>query len=259
DMDEAVAERLEEITVDVDTVEVTELADELAAAKTRPLPSTKGERVAAGRFDYSSSLSVQGNEMEMEVERRIAHSEEEGRKLLEITSTTSSAMGSGSDRFVLDADSLRPVRREAEQGPATISVEFGRDAVTGEINANGQQMPIEIDLDAPAFGGEAALEVAILGLPLSEDYSHPLRFAEVGMQQRVRYFRLDVDGRETVNVPAGEFEAWRIDLSALDDEGGDLTLWVSADAPRKVLRAEGKLPAAMGGGEYTTVLTATGE
>ena len=258
DMEDEVAERLKEITVDVDTVEVTELADELAAAKTLPLPNSDADKIDTGSFSYVTTLNIQGNEMEMQVTRRIAPEDGEDGETLAITSDMSSNMGAASDHFVLDGKSLRPISRKLAQGPATIDVEYGSRQVTGTIKAQ-QEIPIDIELDAPVYGGEAALEAVILGLPLEEGYSSPVRIAEVGMQQRVRYFTISVAGRESIEVPAGEYDAWKVNLEAIDGEGGDLTMWVSAEPPRKVLRAEGKLPAQMGGGDYKTELTGVGE
>src|SRR5699024_3109356 len=97
--------------------------------------------------------------------------------------------------------------------------------------------------DAPVYGGDAALEAVILGLPLDADYSTPIRIAEVGLQQRVRFFRLSVAGEESVAVPAGEYPAWKVNLEALDGEGGDMTLWASTETPRTMLKVEGRLPA----------------
>ena len=51
--------------------------------------------------------------------------------------------------------------------------------------------------------------------------------------------------------------AWRVKLSALDDEGGDQVVWVHSDSPWQIIRVEGRLPPQMGGAEFTTELTAT--
>jgi len=258
EMEDDIAERLEAITVDVGSVELPQPAGELDAARTLPLPTADSDRVATGQFSYLTRLELQGNEFEMQAERSIRRASEEGGEQLVITTETSSAMGAATDRFVLDGDSLRPISRSLSQGPATIEVEFDSRRVSGTISA-GQDIPIDIELDAPVYGGDAALEAVILGLPLEEGFRAPVRFAEVGVQQRVRYFVIRVQGRESIEVPAGSFEAWKVGLEALDGEGGDMTMWVSAEAPRMVLRAEGKLPPQMGGGSYGTELTATGE
>jgi hypothetical protein len=60
-----------------------------------------------------------------------------------------------------------------------------------------------IELEAPVFGSDAALEATLAGMSLQEGFQTPVRYAEVGMQQRVRFFQLKVDGAETVEVPAG--------------------------------------------------------
>ncbi|NBB91989.1 MAG: alpha/beta fold hydrolase [Gammaproteobacteria bacterium] len=257
DMEEAVAERLAAITVDIDSVELPELADELNAARTLPLPTADPNAVAMGQFAFRTQLNLQGNELVMESERSVAREQLDEREVIVIESDSSSPMGQASDRIVVEADTLRPISRNLSQGPATIEVEYGSRAVTGKISA-GQDVPIDIELDAPVYGGDAALEAVVLGLPLETGYRTPIRFAEVGMQQRVRYFDIRVAGRETIEVPAGEFEAWRLELEPLDGESGAMTMWVSVETPRKMLRAEGRLPPQAGGAEYVTELTRIG-
>jgi hypothetical protein len=256
-MEDHIAQRLADITVEVASVELPDLADELAAARTRPLPSIDADRVKPGRFEYVTRLSIQGNDIEIPAKREIAHSELDGRAVIEVTSKSSSPMGEATDRQVVDAGTLRPISRRAEQGPATISADFDSRRVSGQIDAGAQQIPIDIELEAPIYGGEAALELVLTALPLAEGYRTPIRFAEIGMQQRVRHFNLAVTGQESVDVEAGTFEAWRVELSALDDEGGDRVVWVHSDSPWQIIRVEGRLPPQMGGAEFTTELTAT--
>ena len=257
DMADNIRERLANITVDVDTVELPDLADELAAARTRPLPPVEADRIEPGRFEYVTRLTIQGSDMEIPATREIKRTELDGRNVFEIVSTSSSPMGDATDRQLVDARTLRPIQRRAEQGPATISIDFDSRRVSGEIDAGTQQIPIDIELDAPIYGGEAALEVVLSALPLAEGYRTPIRFTEIGMQQRVRYFNLAVTERETIEVDAGSFGTWRVELSALDDEGGDQVIWVNSDSPFQVIRVEGNLPPEMGGASFTTELTAS--
>ncbi|MFU8832852.1 MAG: alpha/beta fold hydrolase, partial [Wenzhouxiangella sp.] len=222
-MDEEIAERLANITVDIDSVEVTDLADELAAARTRPLPVVDASQIAAGKFGYLTKLSVQGNELEIQSSRQIKRTEDDGDARLELITESTSPMGEISDRYVLDGNTLRPIERKVRQGPVTIDVAYDSRQVTGNIDAGTQQMPIDISLDAPAFGGDAGLEAALMGMPLQADYRTPLRFIEVSMNQRVRFFQAEVHPVDTIDVPAGTFEAWRVELAPLDDEGGRQT------------------------------------
>ena len=102
---------------------------------------------------------------------------------------------------------------------------------------------------------EAGLQMAIAAMPLAPGYRTTLRTAETGMQQRIRYWSLQVAGEESVTVPAGTFQTYKVVVEPIDDEGGGMTFWVSKDAPRVIVKGEAKLPAMMGGGTATSVLT----
>jgi hypothetical protein len=162
-------------------------------------------------------------------------------------------MGSATDIYILDPESLLPERRDVSQGPATIEVEYGASEVTGVIRA-GQEMPISLALDAPAFGADAALETAVMAMPLEADYRTTVRAIEIGMQQRVRYHTVAVEQSESVTVPAGEFEVWKVAVEPIDGEGGGQTLWVKRGPPRVVVKSETLLPPQMGGAKVSAEL-----
>lgn len=254
DMDPDIEQRLDEITVDVASVETPEPATGLDSARTAPLPRVDSDHIRMGTLEYRSSLAIQGQTMEINTTRTFAKDDEDGEPVIRVSSSSEGPMGGSEDLFVLEADSLRPIRREATQGQATVEVEYGSQRVSGAIKAGPQEIPIDISLDAPVFGGESALDAVLTALSLETGYGDTLRLAEVGMQQRVRIFRVEAAGKETIEVPAGEFEAWKVQLTAMDDEGGDQTVWITIETPRMLLKSQGKLPAQMGGGEVSTVL-----
>ena len=255
DMPEEVAERLAAITVDIDTVEMPALAGELDTARTLPLPPVDPELLALGRFRYVTTINMGGQELSIEAERLIEQIEENGTPRLRIHSTSQTPMGEISDELLLQPGSLRPIQRRVQQAGATIEVDFDSRAFTGAIQAGGQVIPINVELEAPIFAGESGFEAVLASLRLGEGYRTSIRVAEVGAQQRVRFFSVQVDGSETVEVPAGSFEAWRVDIRALDGEGGDQTVWLDKDGSRTTIKTEGRLPPQMGGMAYTTVLT----
>lgn len=257
-MDDEIAARLTAMTVDIDSVELSEPNPDLEQAHTAALPAVDGALVADGLSTYTTTLEIQGNEVVMEAERHIHREADESGERLVIDTETRSAMGSASDRVVVDAHSLAPISRHLTQGPVSIELNYQPDRISGTIQA-GTEVPINIDLDAPVFGSDAALEAALLGLPLESGYSTTLRFTEIGVQQRVRYFSLRVADQESLDLAGGSRTAWPISLEALDGEGGDMQVWVSVATPRQMLRIEGSLPAQMGGGSYHTELTGTGE
>ena len=252
-MAEDIAERLEKITVDVESVEEPRRATGLDAARTTPLPPVAADRIRTGKAQYSATLKMSGQEMAISSTREIARRETEDGPVVEIVSSSEGPMGSGTDRYVLEAGSMLPIERRVEQGPATIEVNYGAESVTGTIRA-GQEIPINVKLDAPAFGADGALETTILGLALDADYRTTVRAVEIGMQQRVRYHSVEVLGAETVTVPAGEFETWKVQVEPIDDEGGGQTLWITREPPRIMVRAETTLPPQMGGATVSSQL-----
>jgi len=255
EMPDEVAERLAAITVDVDAVEMPALAGELDTARTLPLPPVDPAQLALGRFSYRTTIDMAGQELSIEAERVTEQIEVDGTPRLRIHSTSQTPMGEISDELLLQPNSLRPIQRRVQQPGATIEVDFDARAFTGAIQAGGQTIPINVELDAPIFAGDSGFEAVLASMRLGEGYRTSIRVAEVGAQQRVRFFSVQVEASETIEVPAGSFETWRVNIRALDGEGGDQTVWLDRDPARTTIKAEGRLSPQMGGMAYTTVLT----
>jgi dipeptidyl aminopeptidase/acylaminoacyl peptidase len=255
DMPADIAAKLASITVDPTKVEKPKVATALDAARTNPLPVVDVSRLAPGTLSYTTTLNLPGGRtMAIDGKRVVARATVDGNAVYRVTSTATTPMGEASDVVVVDATSLRPVSRLAKQGPATVEIKYGDKAVTGEINAGAQKMPINVALDAPVFGDEAALELAISSMPLTNGYRTTIRTVEAGMQQRVRYWSVNV-AEDSVTVPAGTFQTYKVTLDPIDNEGGGTTYWVTKDSPRYIVRGEAKLPPMMGGGTAVSELT----
>lgn len=252
DMSDEIAARLAAITVDPASVHAPRPSVDLEAARSSALPPSSASRIALGQFQYDTRLDMSGHVFEMQMARDL-RLDDSGEQLI-ITSDTTSSMGAAGDQIFLTSEGLLPIRRTMAQGPVAMEIHYQPDQVTGSISGAGE-LPIALTLDAPVFGEDAGLEGAILGLELNEQFSAALRIVEYLPTQRVRYFRLEADGRETLQLGEHEIEARRLQLQALDGEGGDMTLWVSAELPRVLLRTAGRLPAQMGGGSYVTELS----
>ena len=103
-----------------------------------------------------------------------------------------------------------------------------RSQATGKMEVAGGQIPISVTFDTPLFaeGPSAAHSIALL--PLAEGYTTTYYNLEVG-SQRVAPVRLRVVASETVTVPAGTFDTFKVEYGA---EGGTTqsTLWVAKES-----------------------------
>ena len=255
DVPDEIARQLESITVDVQSVELPDTSL-TSGAMTAPLPGSDGSKIRGGQAQYAATLTVQGQEIEMESERTIRAATLEGEDVWQVVDVTETPAVSVRDTVVVDRETLLPLRRSAG-GMIAVRLDYGESAITGEVGAGGQTSPIETALEVPVAGDGPGLELFLMGLPLEEGYEATLRSYDV-QTQRVRPFKLRVTGTQTVEVPAGAFETLALELEPLDGEGGGATLHVKREAPHTLVRGRYRLPPAMGGGTMETELASMG-
>jgi len=249
-----IEERIATLTVDIDTVEMPMVPQGFEMAKTSPLPVPDVTSLKPSRVGYVTEVTRStGEVMTIESTRELATDTLDEREVWRVAALASLPQGDVSDVYYLDATDLGPLRREVRQGPASVDLDFSDETVTGLINMGGREMPIDVTLDAPVLGNDAALETVLCQLPLESGYTTAVRTFDP-RSQKVRVFSFEVTGEETVEVEAGTFETWKATMTALDDQGGDGTLWLSKSKPGFKVRSEFQLPAMMGGGTISTRL-----
>ncbi len=244
-----VADRIAALTVDVSTVEMPLVHEKRELAATAPLPVPDAGLVAPVTLTYRSRITLpRGREMIFDGTKSIARDELEGEPVWRVEVTLTMPMGQATDVFMLDATSLRPIRRTVKQGPISVELAYGDTRITGTMSLPGQETSIDVKLEAPVFGGDAALEAVLGALPLTWGYQTTLRTFDV-QTQKVRTWSFEVTGPETLETEAGSFDCFKTQLTALDGDGGDGTLWFTTEPSRVIVRSEISLPPAMGGGQ----------
>lgn len=236
-----VTQRLGEITVDVKTVEMPKRVS--AAAVT--VPKTAAD-LAPGTSKYKVAIALGEQSIGMDVTREIV---EDGATWI-VSETANGPMGEIKDRSVLTKGTLVPVSRAASQGPVTIEVAFQDAKATGSMNMGGQATPIDAALGGPLFADGAGTSAVIAALPLAEGYTATYRNFDV-QKAKEKIMQLRVAGSESVTVPAGTFDAWKVEIEPVG-EPGKTTTWIDK-ATRKVVRSTAVLPA-MGGAVMTSEL-----
>jgi dipeptidyl aminopeptidase/acylaminoacyl peptidase len=238
---EAVA-RLKEITVDPKTVVLAKKVDASAVG----LPKTAVD-LQPCNYKYKAKISMGGQEMSADMSTTVK--EENGKWLA--TGTMQSAMGEASDVSTLEKGTLVVSKRTIKQGPATIDISFAGNKATGTMNVNGQDRPISADLGGPIFADAAASELTIAALPLADGYTTTFRNFDV-RKQKEKLLQLKVVGAENVTVPAGTFDAYKVELSSADGGSDKQTVWIAKDS-RKPVKMTATL-AEMGGATITEEL-----
>ncbi len=246
DMTEEVEERLKEITVDINTVELPKelTSDDL----TLDLPKSNGF-VQPGEYEVAVTIEMAGQKMPMTMTRTIKESE----NAWEIHEESSTPMGNITSKQILHKGSLLPKRMEFSQGPASGTFDYSDSEVKGSISMNGSETPVESKLDAPVCADGSGMGVYLGSLDLVPGFTAAVRTFDL-QSTKVKHLSLAVIGTEEVVVPAGTFTCHKIDIKNADGSAGNQTFWI--DAKSKVLVKSSAIVPEMGGAVLTNELSA---
>ena len=160
-------------------------------------------------------------------------------------------MGDAVDITTLDKATLVPRKRSVKQGPAAIELAFADGKATGTVAMGGEPKPISVELGGELFADGVGSNEALASLALAEGFGTTYRNFDV-RQQKVQLKQAKVTATESVTVPAGTFEAWKVEITSAEGEPGQTTIWVAKDS-RKVVKVSATLPQ-MGGAVVTSEL-----
>jgi hypothetical protein len=133
-----------------------------------------------------------------------------------------------------EAETLRPIRallRHSQLGTARI--EYFGDERRMMLNRPGEDPePLDHKIAGEVFENEQALQI-LRRLPLEPGFEHTLVFA--GRPGTIASALIRVRGRESITVPAGTFDCFRLTVSLPPHEE---THWISADEHRYPVRVD---------------------
>ena len=160
--------------------------------------------------------------------------------------------GEISDVSTIEKGSLLLKRRFIKQGPMTIEMNVAPNKLTGSTTMNGQSKPIDADPGGALFADGAGTFEVIASLPLADGYSLSFRNFDV-QKQKPQMKQLKVLGTESVTVPAGTFDAYKVEILSADNDADKQTVWIDKGS-RKVLKISAVLPS-LNGAVLTSELT----
>ena len=161
-------------------------------------------------------------------------------------------MGPATDTATLDKGSLTLRKRSVKQGASSIDLDFAGNKAQGSMSMNGQEKPISVDLGGPLFADSNGAQQAIGCLPLAAGYTATFRNLDL-MKQKVKVMELKVTGSESVTVPAGTFDTFKVELTPADGGPDKSTVWFAKDSRRLVKMSA--VMSQMGGATLTAELT----
>lgn len=239
DMTPEIAARLKEITVDPKSVVVARPPDAASVG----VPKVVAPLVP-GTSKWAAKLTAGGQVTDVTVTVDV----KEAADGWVIDHTMATPAGNVVDIATLDRQTLAFVKRDVKQGPVAIHMEVKDGHVTGSMNLNGQEKPIDADAGGPLFADGSGGRLAIVALPLAEGYSATFRNFDL-QRMKPKLLQLKVAAAERVTVPAGTFDTWRVEITSAEGGPDQMTLWVAKEGRKAV-----KMAAAMGGASIAAEL-----
>jgi dipeptidyl aminopeptidase/acylaminoacyl peptidase len=215
-----VVKRLEEITVDPKTVVISKILDVSAVGVPKVTADLK-----PGAYHYDAKLSMGGQQMVLKLSTTI----QDGGDVWSVVENIDTPMGAMLDTTTLEKASLT-LRKRSVEGAGT---------------------PISMDLDGATFADGAGSSFVIGCLPLAAGYTTAFRNFDL-QKQRIKLMQLEVAGSESVTVPAGTFDAFKVELSSADGGPDKSTVWIAKETRTPVKIST--VMAEMGGATLTAEL-----
>jgi hypothetical protein len=156
------------------------------------------------------------------------------------TSTMEGYLGEIIDTTHLDKGTLVLHKLEHKQGRISYQLDFTDSMASGKFESDGLEKPLSGTLTGPVFANAAGAPQVIGCLPLAAGYSALFRNFDV-RQQKERLMQLKVAAVEKVTVPAGTFEAYRVEVTSADDGHAHQTLWIDKNS-RQLVKLAAVLP-----------------
>jgi hypothetical protein len=200
-----------------------------------------------GTFEYSNSLAAGAQKMTFTSTLDIKK-DGVGWTVSEVAHMP---QGEVSDTTTLEPTTLVVKSRAIKQGPLAIDLTFADARARGSLVMGGQTRTVDAALGGPLFADGAGAHAVLGALPLKEGYTTLFRNFDV-QQQKASIRRLSVAASESVTVPAGTFDAWKLEIASAEGDPGATTVWIAKDS-RKLVKVSATLPQ-MGGAVITSEL-----
>ena len=204
-----------------------------APAKKIDFASVKAPKPAAdlkpGTWKYKTTVAMGTRNVEVSI---VTEVKEDG-NFWTANTTMEGFLGEIIDTTTLEKGTLVLRKLDHKQGRLSYHLDFTDSKASGTLDVDGQERPLSGVLTGPVFANGAGTAQIIACLPLAEGYSSYYRNFDV-REQRERLMQLKVAGVEKVTVPAGVFEAYRVEITSADGGNVKESVWIAKDSRQPV-------------------------
>jgi hypothetical protein len=137
------------------------------------------------------------------------------------------------DVSIVEKRTLIIRKRVFHDGRASADLTFAGTRITGTIEDASGKSSIDNDAGGVIFADGSAGEDVLAALPLASNYSVEFRNFNLG-SQLVKTLHLRVMDTETVTVPAGTFDTWKVIVTPINGGSDTYGLWVDKRTHRVV-------------------------
>jgi hypothetical protein len=223
DMPDDVAQRLNELRVQIETVTYTS-ASSLKAAVT--LPELNYQFVESTE-NWDVKLEVQGQSVPMQLKRSYRRDGD----FITITDETKGAIGNSTDS-VKYTSKLEPVSRKLSLGPQAIEAVYQPGTI--KVSSDGNES--ELIYDGALLCDGPGQEAILASMPLAEGTEF-VAFLPKLMNGKIALARIKAEGVEEVNGVS----CLKVSVSDIENPAEKLTIWIDSKTKSPV-RSEQVLP-----------------
>ena len=218
--------------------------DEAQAAATAPLPKLFPERLREETLGYAGVATVMGQNEAYEATLAFAKdtlSGEAGAQAVWRIAYGEGGIVPRDTTLVLRQGDLAQLEfffamgiMGMEEITEEITVVFRNEGKELWLRSEAGEEEPSTQLPAPVF---INLDVAVLAMPLAEGFETLARSLHL-FEQKPLHWKVAVVGTENVSTPAGTFDAYKVALTCFDNDALSGSIWVTTEAPYRIVRRE---------------------
>lgn len=252
EVSDSIQKRWEELKVNVDSVEMPDKTFVEGKAKA-DFPDIDARKVSPYSANYEQIIDSRGNKINLDLSREVKEANFNDEKVWLVISTTKTSGGSATDSLYLNRETCSPVKRIINQQGGKVVLNYTNEVISGSLQMGINQREFEIKLDGKVLAAPGVLSMA---MDLAPDFKAQFCSLNI-MKQQIQQHLMEVIGQEKIEVPAGSFNSYKVEISTVDGSEGKQTVFLSVEKPHIVLKSIEKIPSMMGGGTLTSELKST--